>query len=133
MKRSFKTKNKWYKEWVHTADLELKDGNRDTIIEWIYKSNLVPWYVTYILEKPIDNEYVQDCIGELYLMICEIPQEKWDKLYEQGKMSISAYITGIIQQQVISTNSRIYKLLGKHKAMEIIKKEEFWIAYADEH
>ena len=66
-------------------------------------------------------------------MICEVPQEKWDKLYEQGKMSISAYVTGIIQQQVVSTNSRIYKLLGKHKAMEIIKKEEFWITYEDEH
>ena len=46
MKRSFKTKNKYYKEWVHTADLELANGDRNTIIEWIYKSNLVPWYVT---------------------------------------------------------------------------------------
>ena len=133
MKKTFKTKNRWYNEWVHTADLELVNGDKDTIIKWLYKSNLVPWYVTYILEKPIDDDYVQDCIGELYLMICEIEQDKWNKLYEQGKMAVSAYVTGIIRQQVISTNSRIYKLLGKHKAMEINKSEEFWIRYEEEN
>lgn len=133
MKRSFKTKNKYYDEWVHTADLPLTSSDRDTIINWLYNSNLVPWYVTYILEKSIDDDYVQDCIGELYLMICEIPQEKWDYLYEQGKMCVSAYVTGIIRQQVISTNSRIYKVLGKYKAMELNKKEEFWLQYAEEH
>lgn len=133
MKKSFKTKNRWYNEWVHTADLPLADNNRDTIIEWLYKSNLLQWYVTYILEKPIDDEYVQDCIGELWVIICEIPQDKWNELYEQGKMCISAYITGIIRQQVISNNSRIYKLLDKYKAMEINKSEEFWLRYEEEH
>lgn len=133
MKRNFKVKNRWFNEWVHTADLPLTSSNRDEVIKWLYNSNLVAWYVTYILEKPIDDEYVQDCIGELYLMICEVSQEKWNYLYEQGKMAISAYVTGIIRQQVISTNSRIYKLLGKHKSMEIIKSEEFWQHYEEEN
>lgn len=133
MKRNFRTKNKWYDEWVHTADLPLKDSKRDTIVEWLYKSNLVPWYVTFILEKPITDDYVQDCIGELYLIICEVEQSKWDDLYIQGKMCVSAYVTGIIRQQVVSDNSRIYKLLGKYKAMELNKNDEFWLRYAEEH
>lgn len=133
MKKTFRTKNRWYNEWVHTADLPLESSDRKCVIEWLYKSNLVPWYVTYILEKPIEDDYVQDCIGELYLMICEVQQDKWNELYEQGKMCVSAYVTGIIRQQVISVNSRIYKLLGKHKAMEYNKKEEFWVQYAEEH
>lgn len=131
--KSFRIKNKWYNEWVHTADLPLENSKRETVIKWLYNSNLVPWYVTYILEKPIEDEYVQDCIGELYLMICEIKQNKWDELYEQGKMAVSAYVTGVIRQQVISTNSKIYKLLGKYKSMQINKSEEFWLQYADEH
>ena len=133
MTKSFKVKNRWFNEWVHTGDLPLENSDRDTIIKWLYNSNLLQWYVTYILEKPIDDEYVQDCIGELWLMICEIPQEKWDYLYEQGKMSVSAYVTGVIRQQIVSTNSRIYKLLGKYKAMEINKSEEFWLRYYEEN
>lgn len=131
--KNFKTKNRYYNEWVHTADLPLENSNRETVLEWLYKSNLVPWYVTFILEKPIEDDYVKDCIGELYLMLCEIPESKWNELYEQGKMCVSAYVTGIIRQQIVSTNSKIYKLLGKYKAMEINKKEEFWTQYAEEH
>lgn len=132
MKRSFKVKNRYYNEWVHTADLPLENSDRETIINWLYKSNLLNWYVTYILEKPIDDEYVQDCIGELWLIICEVKQEKWNELYEQGKMAVSAYVTGIIQQQLVSTNSKIYKLLGKYKSMEIIKNEAFWLKYEED-
>ena len=89
MKKNFKVKNKYYDEWVHTADLELKNGDRQTILEWIYKTNLVPWYATYILQKPYDDDLVQDLIGELYLIICEVKEEKWVDLYEQGKFAIS--------------------------------------------
>ena len=102
MKREFKVKNKYYNEWVHTADLDLQDGSRDSILTWVYKTNLVPWYATYILQKPYEDDLVQDLIGELYLIICEIKEEKWNELYQQGKFAISGYVTGIIKQQLWS-------------------------------
>ena len=133
MKKNYKEKNKYYDEWVHTADLELKDGDRQTILEWIYKTNIVPWYATYILQKPYEDDLVQDLIGELYLIICEIKQEKWDKLYEQGKFAISGYVTGIIKQQLYSDSSAIYYKFYKHAQKEIIMDEDFWIQYGEEH
>ena len=133
MRREFKVKNKYYNEWVHTADLDLKNGDRETILDWIYRTNLVPWYATYILQKPYDDDLVQDLIGELYLIICEIKEEKLKELYIQGKFAISGYVTGIIKQQLYSDSSTIYYKYYKHIQREIIMDEDFWLQYGEEH
>lgn len=133
MKKEFKVKNKYYKEWVHTADLDLKNGDRESILTWIYKTNLVPWYATYILQKPYEDDLVQDLIGELYLIICEVKEEKWNELYQQGKFAISGYVTGIIKQQLWSDSSTIYYKYYKHYNKEITMDEDFWTIYGDEH
>lgn len=133
MKKEFKVKNKYYNEWVHTADLDLPNGDRETILTWIYNSHLVEWYSTYILQKPYEDDLVQDLIGELYLFICEVSEEKWKELYQQGKFAISGYVTGIIKQQVYSDSSKIYYKYYKHAKKEIIMDEDFWIQYGEEH
>ena len=133
MKREFKVKNKYYNEWVHTSDLDLPDGSRDSILTWVYKTNLVPWYATYILQKPYEDDLVQDLIGELYLIICEIKEEKWNELYQQGKFAISGYVTGIIKQQLWSDSSTIYNKYYKYYNRYITMDEDFWMAYSEEH
>ena len=133
MKRDFKVKNKFYNEWVHTADIDIKDGDRNSILEWIYKTNLVPWYATYILQKPYEDDFVQDLIGELYLIISEIQPEKWNDLYIQGKFAISGYVTGIIKQQLYSATSAIYYKYYKYSNRQIIMDDEFWTQYEDEN
>lgn len=133
MRKDFKVKNKYYNEWVHTADLDLSDGSRDSILTWIYKTNLVPWYATYILQKPYEDDLVQDLIGELYLIICEIKEEKWNELYQQGKFAISGYVTGIVKQQLWSDSSTIYHKYYKYYNRYITMDEDFWLQYGDEH
>ena len=133
MRKEFKVKNKYYKEWVHSADLDLKNGDRETILDWIYRTNIVPWYATYILQKDYEDDLVQDLIGELYLIICEISEDKWKELYQQGKFAISGYVTGIIKQQIYSDSSRIYYKYYKHANREIIMDEDFWTQYGEEH
>lgn len=133
MKRDFKIKNKYYKEWVHTAELDLPKGDRESILTWIYKTNIVPWYATYILQKPYEDDLVQDLIGELYLIICEIDEAKWNELYLQGKYAISGYVTGIIKQQLWSDSSKIYFKYYRHYNRQIIMDEEFWTKYGEEH
>jgi hypothetical protein len=66
-------------------------------------------------------------------MICEIPEGKWKELYVQGQYAISAYVTGIIHQQIISVNSAIYKKYGKHEAIEKTQSDLFWQTYDEEH
>lgn len=125
-------RNKYYDEWVHTADLPLESSDRDTILTWLYKSNIVPWYVTYLMEKTIDNPDVQDYIGEIYLMLAEITQEKWDELFAQGKFAVSGYVTGIIKFQICSMHSKIWTKYAKRAEKEKIMNDEFWTTYDEE-
>ena len=126
-------RNKYYPDTVHTAEIPLKNGNRDTIVQWIYDINIVEWYTTYLLHREITEQDVEDKIQEIYYMICSIPQEKWDELYEQGKFSISAYVTGIVHQQIVSSTSRLYYSYNRYREIVSTMDDLFWETYYDEH
>lgn len=126
-------KNKYYPYKVKTSELPLTSYEKDVVIKWIYDTHLVEWYTTYLMKKSIEEDGVEDRIQELFLMICEIPEEKWKVLYAQGQYAISAYVTGIIHQQIISVNSAIYKKYTKYEATQVTQDELFWEKYAEEH
>ena len=126
-------KNNYYEFKVLSADLPLKSDKKDDIIQWIYDIHIVEWYTTYLLKKTMENEEVQDKIQEIYLMICEVPQKRWNELYSQGKFAISGYVTGIIHQQLISKTSKIYKKYGKYNDTFQTKDDVFWQTYDEEN
>lgn len=126
-------KNNYYEFKVLSADLPLKSDKKDDIIQWIYDIHIVEWYTTYLLKKTMENEEVQDKIQEIYLMICEVPQKRWNELYSQGRFAISGYVTGIIHQQLISKTSKIYKKYGKYNDTFQTKDDIFWQTYDEEN
>lgn len=121
-------KNKYYNKLVLTEELPLNTSNRDDVLNWIYDIHIVEWYSTYLLKKGIDDD-LADKIQEIYLMLCEVPQEKWDKLFQQGKFAISSYVTGVVHQQLWSTTSKIYTKYGRYNATQITQDEIFWDIY----
>ena len=126
-------KNKYYEFKVLSADLPIKSEKKDDIIQWIYDIHIVEWYTTYLLKKSMEDEDVQDKIQEIYLMICEVPQKRWNELYSQGRFAISGYVTGIIHQQLISKTSKIYKKYGKYNDTFQTKDDVFWTTYDEEN
>lgn len=122
-------KNKHCKYRVRTAEIALKDGDVNTIVQWLVDTHLVEWYVTYLLKKSMDCEDVQDKIQDIYVMCLEIPQERWDEIYAQGQFSVSAYVTGIVHQQIISNDSITYRKYNKHHSKEKRMGDEFWKTY----
>ena len=126
-------KNKYYEFKVLSADLPLKSEKKDDIIQWIYDIHIVEWYTTYLLKKSMEDEDVQDKIQEIYLMICEVPQKRWNELYSQGRFAVSGYVTGIIHQQLISKTSKIYKKYGKYNDTFQTKDDVFWTTYDEEN
>ena len=126
-------RNKYYTERVLTSEIPLKDGKRDTILQWLYDTHLVEWYVTYLLQRKLSSHDVEDKIQEIYLMLAEITQEKWTELYNQGIPSVSAYAAGLIHSQIVSSSSKIYKTYNLYKTMEITQDETFWNDYGTEH
>lgn len=110
-----------------TLDVPLKDGNRDTILQWIYDIKLVPWYVSYLLKGNPGEERIRDAIQYMWLEICKVSDERWNNLYTQGYLAISSFVTGIIHRQLKSDSSNYYRAEGKYKEMfKVMDNEEFW-------
>lgn len=121
-------KNK-YSVKTNGTYIKPKSGNRDDIIKWLYDIKIVENKTTSILKKPADDEDVADLIQELYLILCEITQDKWDELYEQGDYIITAYVSSLIYQQLISDTSDIYYKYSRYKNTQKTMDESFWEKY----
>ena len=122
-------KNIYYNGYVKTGEIKLKDSKIETIVQWLYDTHLVEWYVTYLLKKRLEDEDVEDKIQDIYVYVMETPQEKWDDLFEQGQFSVSGYVTGIIHQQLITDNSKIYRKYNKHHQIETRMDDVWWETY----
>lgn len=122
-------KNIYYNGYVKTGEITLKDSKIETIVQWLYDTHLVEWYVTYLLKKRLEDEDVEDKIQDIYVYVMETPQEKWDDLFEQGQFSVSGYVTGIIHQQLITDNSKIYRKYNKHHQIETRMDDVWWETY----
>ena len=122
-------KNIYYNGYVKTGEIPLKDSKIETIVQWLYDTHLVEWYVTYLLKKRLEDEDVGDKIQDIYVYVMETPQEKWDDLFEQGQFSVSGYVTGIIHQQLITDNSKIYRKYNKHHQIETRMDDVWWETY----
>lgn len=120
----------WYcSTRVLTKEIPLKSGKRDDIVQWIYDINIVPWYTTYLLKRPLNSCDVQDKIQEIYLEVCNVTQEKWDDLYEQGAYSISAYVSGLIHRQIVSNTSKIYLKYNRYRERFVTMEDSFWQSF----
>lgn len=83
-------------------------GRNEIILE-LYKSEFVPKYV-HVVAHPTDADNMDDIIAEIWLMICEIDDSRLLAIYNDGGMGqINRYVSGMIWNQLRSTNSAYYK------------------------
>lgn len=80
------------------------------------------------MKKPLTNELVQEYIQEIWVQIAEIPQAKWDDLYDQGKAAITAFISALIHNNCISVKSKAYRHIRKPKLNEVRLSDLEWEA-----
>jgi hypothetical protein len=104
--------------------------NREEILNYIIETKLVENY-TKKLANSDDWEQIEDITQEIYLQICEIPEDKLIELYNQGTekdpfKSIRGYVTGLIYRNVKSKNSKVWTKLKKHYTREFIQDSDEW-------
>lgn len=120
---------KWEKE------LKPESSNVNHIVEWAEKSRIVEYYVCSYSKRSLNDPQAhnQDKVQEIYLMMLETPQSKWDDIYEQGFSVLKAYVIGLIRNQIYSNKSALYIKYNKHNEMELISDELFWDGYYEEN
>ena len=123
-----KVKNKWYDGLVnHIAPLA--SSSRDDVLDYIYRTDLVNWYTTYLLRKRIDDELVREYVQEIWVQLSEVSPEKWKDLYEQGKAAITAFASTIIHNNCISVNSKAYYHIKKPSLKEVHFTDSQWMDF----
>jgi len=104
-------------------DVRPVSSKMQDIVEWVYRTHLVEFYVTLNLRKPMSNPDCQDYCQEIYLQLCEVPQEKWDEMWNYGYVALKSYVCQLIKNNNQSSNSRAY--------YNIRKSTKNWIMYED--
>lgn len=97
--------------------------NRDETLQYIYDLGLVNGYLGKLIYNS-DKEDYDDYLQECFLQLCEVPEEKWEKLWAQGTATdgakaIRGYVSGLIHRNIRSKNSRLYYRLKKYKEKEL--------------
>lgn len=85
------------------------------VLDEIYRDHTVERYVSKMASMS-DLEFYDDIVGELYLMLCELPAKTVEDIYNGcGKKCFQRYVYCIIEKQVKSANSIIYRKYKRHK------------------
>lgn len=103
--------------------------NRDELLKYLYDIGLVQGYCRKLANSS-DWNIIEDIVQEIWLQICEVPEEKWSKLLSQGTKSdsfkaVRGYISGLIYRNVKSENSRVFNKLKKHQKKEVLTDSGF--------
>lgn len=134
-KRVPKLKGCWQNQFCQYPkpdyNIECKSNSKEDILQYIVDTHLVEWYATKLLKLPETNEEAKEYIQELYLYICEIPEDKWRDLYKQGLAAITAFVSGLIIRNCISSTSPTYKKIRGHYKHYIPMNESEWAVFFD--
>lgn len=87
---------------------------KEQILVELYETHFVDNYSRKIAGV-VDRMYLEDIVGDLYLMICELPADLVTTVYNRcGINCFRQYISGMIYRQMMSTNSKVYRKYKKH-------------------
>ena len=87
---------------------------RDQIITELHASHLVENYAAKFMGAA-DAQYRDDIVGELYMMICELPVKMVEDMVSRcGMRCFRSYVSGIIVRQMRSDHSRVYRRYTLH-------------------
>lgn len=113
------------KEAYNTAP---DSSDKMDILKWLIKTDFV---TNYIQKLTFNSDYgdLEDITQDIWMIICEIEQDKWNDLYEQGTLNIIRYISGLIYRQVNSTTSTIYKRYKGYKEHYLNITDTMWNIY----
>lgn len=91
----------------------MKEKSKTEILTELYNTHFVKNYAFKVSGR-LDKVFFEDIVGELYLFICELPEDLIVGIYNKcGINCFRQYVSGIIVKQLRSKNSVIYRKYKK--------------------
>lgn len=104
---------------------------REKVLKYLYDSNFVKYFVKKLLyPEDIENLY-EDYLQEVWFALCEVPESKWQELYNRRDnqdefYDIRNWVSVLIRNTVRSTTSSAYRKLKKQSTVAQNLNEEEW-------
>lgn len=87
--------------------------NREEILEELHRTQFVENFTKKFVRQN-DIDYIEDEIQDIWIIICELPQEKLQALYRNGGINgVRRFVSGIIHRQMNSVTSKIHATYRK--------------------
>lgn len=94
---------------------------KEEILKELYNTQFVENYTKRLLKQ---QEFLEDAVGEIWLIVAELPEDKLQNLYNEGGINkVRQLISGIVSRQINSKNSKFYyKYIKKNTKNIMIKR-----------
>lgn len=96
-----------------------------SLMQWLSDTGWVEGRIGKMI-SPLDREYFEDYVQEVWVQILEVPQEKMMDLWYRGKGKFVNYIKSIILNNIYSKSSHLYVNVRRGRAMEKFLTDEQW-------
>ena len=116
---------KVYKWLEPLEDTEENPITRQRLVDWMSKTGYVEGYIHKKI-SPMDKMYVEDYIQECWIQILEVPDDKMVEIYRKGKGKFTNYIKTLINNNIRSRVSHLYKNIRADKKNELYLDDAEW-------
>ena len=113
--------------WMTTL-FETPDNpiTKDRIMKWMADTKYIEGFIHKRIH-PLDKDYIDDYIQEVWLQILELDEEKIVEIYKSGKGRFTNYIKALIMNNIRSTCSNLYKHIRQPRVNEVYLTDEQWV------
>lgn len=126
MPNKSKTKRQYYKLFTNPPD----NPTYYQLMDWLADTGWIEGRVRKIISS-LDLEYLDDYIQEVWIQILEVPIPKMMDIWKKGKGKFCNYIKSIIVNNVISTQSNLYKNIRRDRKNEVYLDSIGWSTLDD--
>lgn len=97
----------------------------ESLIDWLVKTGWVEGRVSKVMSL-MDMRYLDDYIQECWYQILSVPHDKLLGVWGKGKGKFVNYIKSIIQNNVVSRQSHLYKNVRACRENDVFLDDERW-------
>ena len=104
---------------------------REKVLKYLYDSNFVKYFVKKLMYPEDIEDLYEDFLQEVYFQLCEVPEEKWEELYNRRDnqdefYDIRNWVSVFIRNTVRSTTSSAYRKLKKQSTVAQNLNDDDW-------
>ena len=104
---------------------------REKVLKYLYDCGYVKYYVKKLMYPEDIEDLYEDFLQEVYFQLCEVPEEKWEELYNRRDnqdefYDIRNWVSVLIRNTVRSTTSSAYRKLKKQSTVAQNLNDDDW-------